>query len=169
MPVAQTVRTQRFLLLAALLFGSIGCDQVTKTIATQTMADRPGVSLFHDVVRVQHTENEGAFLSLGANLPDGARFWILTVANIALCAGLLIVLVTRWKMSNAQFVGLALIAGGGIGNLIDRITNDGRVVDFLNLGIGSVRTGIFNVADVAIMAGAVALMLTRRRSLDESA
>jgi signal peptidase II len=161
-PVAQRVRLQRFLLLAVLLFGSIGCDQVTKSIATRTMAKRPALSLFHDVVRLQHTENTGAFLSLGADLPESARFWFLTIANLALCGGLLIVLVTRWRMSRAQFIGLALVAGGGIGNLIDRVTNDGRVVDFLNVGLGSLRTGIFNVADVAIMAGALALLLAKR-------
>ena len=47
----------------------------------------------------------------------------------------------------------ALIAGGGLGNLYDRLTNTGRVVDFLMVGMGSLRTGIFNVADLAITFG----------------
>ncbi len=161
------VRVRRLLLLFFLLVGSVGCDQVTKSIAEAELAGRPAISLFHDVVRLQHTENEGAFLSLGARLPDGARFWILTVANSALVLGLLIVLITRWRMSSLQFVGLALMAGGGVGNLIDRFTNDGRVIDFLNFGIGPVRTGILNVADLAITFGALTLLFVRRRSLDE--
>ena len=163
MNVPQVVRTRRWLLLLLLLFGSIGCDQVTKAIAVERMAGEPALSLFYDSVRVLHTENEGAFLSLGASLPSSVRFWILTVANGALCVGLLIVLITRWRMSSLQFVGLALIAGGGFGNLIDRIFNDGRVVDFLNVGIGPLRTGIFNVADLAITAGALALLSCRTR------
>jgi signal peptidase II len=56
--------------------------------------------------------------------------------------------------------GLALLIGGGVSNLVDRISR-GAVVDFLNLGIGSLRTGIFNVADMAIMSG-IALLIVRR-------
>jgi signal peptidase II len=48
-----------------------------------------------------------------------------------------------------------LIVGGGVSNLIDRLRYGGYVVDFLNVGIGSLRTGIFNVADMAIMAGVI--------------
>jgi signal peptidase II len=52
-------------------------------------------------------------------------------------------------------VSVALIVGGGVSNLIDRMRYGGYVVDFLNVGIGPVRTGIFNVADMAIMVGVV--------------
>ena len=51
-----------------------------------------------------------------------------------------------------------LVMGGGFGNLIDRIYNQGRVVDFMNLGIGSLRTGVFNVADLAVTFGAIAVV-----------
>jgi signal peptidase II len=58
-----------------------------------------------------------------------------------------------------RFVALAFIAGGGISNLIDRLIYGGLVTDFLNVGIGPFRTGIFNVADMAILAGALLLFL----------
>lgn len=45
--------------------------------------------------------------------------------------------------------------GGGVGNLIDRIFNEGRVIDFMNIGVGSLCTGVFNVADIAISFGVV--------------
>jgi len=61
----------------------------------------------------------------------------------------------------ARFIALGLVAGGGISNLIDRLFYDGRVTDFLNIGIGSFRTGIFNLADMAILAGALLLILSR--------
>ena len=57
----------------------------------------------------------------------------------------------RFKWSRLAGVGLVLFLAGGISNLVDRIAM-GSVIDFLNIGIGPVRTGIFNVADVAIMA-----------------
>lgn len=50
-------------------------------------------------------------------------------------------------------ISWSLVLSGGIGNLLDRLLHDGRVIDFMNVGIGSLRTGIFNVADVCIMIG----------------
>jgi signal peptidase II len=72
------------------------------------------------------------------------------------------------KLDLAQLTGLALATSGGIGNLIDRITNEGRVIDFVSVGIGPVRTGIFNVADMAIMAGVVLLLAGMRRDEEEA-
>jgi signal peptidase II len=59
---------------------------------------------------------------------------------------------------------MVLIAAGGMGNLVDRVLREGRVIDFMNLGLGPVRTGIFNVADVQIMVGLGLLLLGRRRA-----
>jgi len=63
---------------------------------------------------------------------------------------------------------VALLFAGGVGNLIDRVTSGGSVVDFIKLGIGPVRTGIFNVADVAITVGALILLSAalRRQSTE---
>ena len=62
-------------------------------------------------------------------------------------------------------LALALIVAGGVGNLIDRMTSSGGVViDFLNLGIGPVRTGVFNVADMAITGAFFLLLLQLVRS-----
>jgi signal peptidase II len=66
-----------------------------------------------------------------------------------------------------RVVALALVAGGGISNLIDRLLYNGRVTDFLNVGIGSLRTGIFNVADMAIMAGALLLLWKLRAATSD--
>jgi signal peptidase II len=58
--------------------------------------------------------------------------------------------------------------GGGIGNLIDRVVHNGLVTDFINVGMGPLRTGIFNVADVAVMGSGIALMFLVRRKEPES-
>jgi signal peptidase II len=63
------------------------------------------------------------------------------------------------KAQAPLLIALALFLGGGIGNLIDRLTNDGRVIDFMHIGFGFLRTGIFNVADMALMTGVVLLAL----------
>ena len=61
-------------------------------------------------------------------------------------------------MSLDTVVAWSLVLSGGLGNLVDRIINDGRVIDFMNIGIGSLRAGIFNVADVYITVGVVVLV-----------
>ena len=71
-----------------------------------------------------------------------------------------LIMAVRYQWSRLAAAGLLLFVAGGMSNLIDRIAM-GSVIDFLNIGIGPFRTGIFNVADVAIMAG-VALLATER-------
>jgi signal peptidase II len=62
-------------------------------------------------------------------------------------------------------LGLAFLWAGGVSNLADRVARGGRVVDFLNVGVGPLRTGIFNVADMAIMLGVALVLLTGRKPL----
>jgi signal peptidase II len=61
------------------------------------------------------------------------------------------------RITQPQIIGLGLCFAGGVSNLIDRVRFDGAVVDFLNLGVKRFRTGIFNVADMLILTGAVIL------------
>lgn len=62
-------------------------------------------------------------------------------------------------MSFMKIFSLSLLFSGGIGNIIDRILFDRHVTDFMNLGVQNIRTGIFNVADVCVTAGAIGLLL----------
>jgi signal peptidase II len=63
-------------------------------------------------------------------------------------------------LSTLQTISWALICGGGFGNLIDRFSRHGYVTDFLNVGIGTLRTGIFNIADFALLVGIALLVLS---------
>ena len=144
--------TGRAVLLAAVLT-TIGCDRVTKHVATITLAGEPIRSYAADTIRIGYVENPGGFLSLGAALPPGVRTLIFTGAT-----GLMLVVLgamaIRRRMTGWPALGLALFLAGGLSNWIDRVA-DGVVVDFLNVGIGPIRTGVFNVADVAILGGAL--------------
>lgn len=155
MSTASPKRSSRVVLLAAILILGVGVDQATKWWA-ETSLDRTGYqSMAGDTFRLQFALNGGAFLGLGGNLSPEARFWLLTAVNAVFLVVIGGILIARWNMQPAQFVALGLLLSGGIGNLVDRITQNGYVTDFLNVGIGPVvRTGIFNVADMAIMAGA---------------
>jgi len=156
------------LALLLLIVVTIGCDRVTKHVATETLAGRPTRSYLADTVRLGYTENAGAFLSVGANLPSAARTALFTIGTGLVLAALAFG-VFRFRLSPWRGVGLALFVAGGISNWIDRATN-GSVVDFLNLGVGWLRTGVFNVADVAIMLGATIFLVAElRRNSNEPA
>jgi signal peptidase II len=144
---------QKILLILVILCVCVVCDQATKAIAKQHLAGAPTIYAFGDTVMLHYSENVGAFLSLGARLPETARMWIFIVFNSLVLTGTLIFILTLRSFSVWGVIGGALVVGGGFSNLIDRLFHNGAVVDFLNIGIGKVRTGIFNLADVAIMAG----------------
>jgi len=150
---------QRLLLVVVLLSTTIGCDQATKHIAKTTLRTTPTQSFLGDTFRLTYAENPGAFLSLGAALPQEARFWVLNVGVALVLVALLFHALLGRKVDVSQAAAYALVVGGGLGNWIDRVVRGGTVVDFMNLGVGSLRTGVFNVADVAIMAGAGVLLL----------
>lgn len=135
---------------------TVGIDQWTKVLAVRHLPVEPWC-YFNDTCRLQLAYNTGAFLGMAGTWSESARFWLLTVLNGIFLVGLAGVLVWHWRMSLGRFIAGAGILAGGIGNMIDRVTNDGKVTDFMNLGLGPVRTGIFNVADMAITGGALLL------------
>ena len=144
-------------LVAILLFACVGCDQVSKGIVREHLALGESHSFMADTFRLTHAENPGAFLSIGASLPEGARIAIFRVGVSILVAGLLGYALFA-RLSTWGIVGFSLLAASGIGNLVDRLMRDGHVTDFLNLGIGALRTGIFNIADVVGVIGFVVLL-----------
>ena len=153
----------RFLLAVLIVMTGVGCDQATKQIAAQQLRGVPPISFMQDLVRLHYAENQGAFLGLGNSLSPEVRFWLLTVATAGLLLGLAIFLIVQWNMPRLSFIALSCVLAGGLGNMIDRLVHDGRVIDFLNLGLGSLRTGIFNIADVAITGGVVLLWVASFR------
>jgi len=62
-------------------------------------------------------------------------------------------------MGTMKMFSIALVFSGGIGNIIDRIVFDRHVTDFMNVGFGNLRTGIFNVADMCVTAGVIGLFI----------
>jgi signal peptidase II len=149
---------RRWGIIVLLPMVTVACDQATKHLAASSFTDVIPYSLVGGVVEFLYSENPGAFLGLGSGLHHSTRFWLLTVG-----VGLLL-LVFGAKLVRAtrppELIGWSLVIGGGLSNLIDRLTRDGRVIDFLRVGIGEHRTGIFNVADAAIVAGLACLFLS---------
>jgi signal peptidase II len=146
---------KRLLLILAILFSCVGCDQATKSVAKAYLSDSHPIVLLGDTVRLELARNYGAFLSLGSSVGESSNGVLLSLLVGSVLAGLLIYVFVTRPQNPLVGASIALVVGGGVSNLIDRLRYGGYVVDFLNVGIGSLRTGIFNVADMAIMAGVV--------------
>ena len=144
---------KRILTILVVTLSCVGCDQGTKVLASEYLPKGQMTSYLNDILRIGYTENIGAFLGLGNTLSDSARFWVFVVLVGAFLFGLLAYLIQNSKQNLSSLIALSLIFSGGLSNFYDRVVNNGAVVDFLNIGIGSLRTGIFNVADIAIMLG----------------
>ncbi|TAK20608.1 MAG: signal peptidase II [Chloroflexota bacterium] len=158
-------RISRLLLIAAIVVASIGFDQITKLIATLLLRDVPGgYSYVGDTIRLVYSENPGSFLGLGGDLPAGARFAVFIVGVGLLLFALFIYIARTDRPPPAIVTGVGLILGGGLSNWGDRIVNGNVVVDFMNVGLGSLRTGIFNVADLLIEAGMIVLIVSTWRA-----
>ena len=161
------ISAKKTILIAFLLVTCIGCDQATKQIAKSSLKFSAPQSLFNDMLRLQYAENPGGMMSFGAELHPEIRFWFLTVFVGLMLFGILIFTVVSTKLTRFQITALTLIVGGGFSNLLDRLLHDGHVIDFLNVGIGGVRTAIFNVADVVIILGTLLLLFSSSRTNKE--
>jgi signal peptidase II len=157
--MARALRKSLILLLAAT---TIGCDRVTKHLATENLAGAPAQSFLADTFRLTYAENTGGFLSVGASMPPALRTAVFTVATAAILFGLAL-MAWRHRGSIWHVAAFSLFIAGGLSNWFDRL-NHGRVVDFMNVGIGWLRTGVFNVADVAIMLGVALFVVAELRS-----
>lgn len=125
----------------------IALDQATKWCMLHRGSDRP---LLGDVLRLTLTQNTGAAFGLF----QGARYAFVAISVLA--AGGLVYAHRVLPAHDRRRVWLALILGGNLGNLVDRIRL-GHVTDFIDMGIGTARWPVYNVADIAVVTGAAGL------------
>jgi signal peptidase II len=132
-------------------------DRFSKWIVASRLSLRDGISVIPDFFRIVHVENPGAAFGLFA---ESSYEWRLTILILFSLLALVIVGVLLWKNSHivsATGTALALILGGALGNLWDRVIA-GHVTDFLEFHVGSYYWPSFNVADSAIVVGALLLV-----------
>ena len=147
--------------LAGLLYGTAAIayalDRLTKAWVTDALSGRPPIEVVPGVLRLTYTTNSGGAFGLGQSAP-----WLFAGATILVVG--VIVVVSRHLTHALPAVGLGLVLGGALGNLTDRAVNGagltGRVVDFIDIRIWPV----FNVADSAIVIGAVLLAMSSLRA-----
>jgi signal peptidase II len=144
-----------FALISAAL---IAMDQWTKILAERFLAGRGVLEILGDYVILVFAQNTGAFLSLGAGLPEPARLALLVFFPSAMLVAALFFLCLKSEPSPRALAIACLLASGGFGNQIDRLLK-GKVTDFLNFGVGNIRTGVMNLADLYILALLIVLLL----------
>ncbi|MBA3345136.1 MAG: signal peptidase II [Gemmatimonadales bacterium] len=135
-------------------------DLITKIIAEGTLLRTPGISIFGDWFQLRLVYNQGA--AFGLHLGPYSRWIFFTVALVAV---FVLARMSRTSPAGDWFrqLALGLVAGGAAGNLIDRVRSPRGVVDFLDVGIGALRWPTFNVADIAVSCGAIALVISMWR------
>lgn len=142
-------------------------DAFTKMLAVDFLsAARLPREIIGEVVRFTLVYNRGA--AFGLDLGPHSR-WIFT----GLTLGALVLLAHLYRTTRAgdvvRTIALALVCGGAIGNLVDRLKSARGVVDFVDVGIGTMRWPTFNVADAAVSCGAVLLAVVLWREDARSA
>jgi signal peptidase II len=141
-------------LIAALV---VVFDRLAKWVVDKNIALHESVAVVPGFFHLTHVENRGAAFGLFAESPSEWKIAVLVLFSLV---ALVVVSALLWKNSHAMTttgVGLALILGGALGNLWDRLLS-GQVVDFLDFYVGSYHWPAFNLADSAIVVGALLLV-----------
>ena len=141
--------------LAALAIGA--ADLVTKWVVRTSLAQYQQVELVGDYLRLTYIYNPGA--AFGIYLGPYSRPIFLILGILALVV-IVAMLVRGPDGDRARVVALSAILGGALGNLANRILIEQGVVDWIDVGVGSMRWPVFNLADIAITVGAVLLALS---------
>lgn len=135
----------------------LAVDFATKLIAVNTLSPRHVPhEIIGNVVRFTLSYNPGA--AFGMHLGPGSR-WIFAVLSVVIVAVMLRVTADLTRVSKLAAIGVPIVIGGALGNLLDRVLQRDGVVDFIDIGVGAVRFWTFNVADSAVTIGAICLIL----------
>lgn len=140
--------------------GVIALDQITKWWAEQTLAGRPPVQLIGEWLQLTFTRNPGGAFSIGTQYT-----WLFTA--VAICVAAAILLYARGVRSGWWLTALGVLLGGALGNLVDRLVQPpgvfrGHVVDWIELP----NWPVFNVADMAVVGGACAVVVLSLLGID---
>jgi signal peptidase II len=141
-------------LIAALV---VAFDRLAKWVVDKNIALHESVAVVPGFFHLTHVENRGAAFGLFAESPSEWKIAVLVLFSLV---ALVVVSALLWKNSHVMSttgVGLALILGGALGNLWDRLVS-GQVVDFLDFYVGNYHWPAFNLADSAIVVGALLLV-----------
>jgi signal peptidase II len=149
--MASGTEVRRFGIVVAVI---VALDLATKIMAARVLPPYLGVPLLGDALQLRLVYNSGA--ACGLNVGEHSR-WIFMALSVAAIAILVAMLRSMRPGDRLRLYALAGICAGALGNLIDRVRSARGVVDFLDVGVGTLRWPTFNIADMAVTCGAIAL------------
>jgi signal peptidase II len=132
-------------------------DRLTKAVVADRISLHDSVDVVPGIFRLTHVQNQGAAFGL---FSDSSFPWKVALLILFSIAALAVVSALLWKNGdalNATAIALSLVFGGAVGNLWDRVAS-GRVIDFLDFYLGQHHWPAFNIADSAIVVGALLLL-----------
>lgn len=153
MTIPHAMRKYHFLIAALVVL----LDRGTKWLVASRITLNDSIIVLPGFFRLTHVQNTGAAFGLFA---DSSSEWKVSILVVFSLLALVVVSALLWKNSHSMTitgVGLSLILGGAVGNLWDRLIS-GHVVDFFDFYLGSYHWPAFNVADSAIVVGALLLV-----------
>jgi signal peptidase II len=136
----------------------VGCDHATKAVAQAALERRAPLSIVPGLLDLRYAENRDMAFSLLRGIQSPAKVAVLFVCSMIVLGVILVCWWASRRASATEQAGYALIVAGAIGNALDRAFR-GYVVDFIHLH----RWPVFNVADIAIVAGGILLAIVMFR------
>lgn len=158
----------KILLISLSVLFLAGCDLAFKEVAKVEFNGQPAKSYLGGTLQFVYVENSGGMLNFGGNLSKDARFLIFTIFVGLMLITLFVYVLVKKDLLGWYIFAFILILGGGMGNVLDRIINDGKVVDFIILRLFGFHTGIFNIADVFVTVGISVLIISKMFKKNES-
>jgi signal peptidase II len=143
-----------------LIVFNIAIDQISKVVVRNTIDPTERIKVIGDFFQMMNVENTGAFLGMGSDMNPTLKLIFLLIIPVIVLGYLVYYILTNKELDKLSVIALSCIAGGGIANVFDRIAF-GSVTDFFYLYLNdTLRTGIFNVADMSVSFGMIVLLCT---------
>lgn len=150
----------RNLFIILLIVFNIAIDQITKVLvrANISLEPREEIQLIGDKFILTNVYNKGAFLGMGSDLSDTTRWIFLLILPVLVLGYVSYYIFKNKELDKLSLIAFCCIIGGGVANVYDRFVY-GKVTDFFHIDLGGIfKTGIFNLADMSVTFGLIALV-----------
>ena len=153
------IEKKRNISISIIIVLSIFLDQVSKILIRNNVEQYSDIKLIGEYFILTNVENSGAFLGMGSGFSPIMKSVFLIILPIIVLISIIIYVYRDKEIDKVSLIGFSIIIGGGIGNIFDRIIY-GSVTDFLFIDLGGIfKTGIFNIADLAVTTGMILILL----------
>lgn len=153
------IENKRNISISIIIALSIFLDQISKILIRNNVEQYSDIKLIGEYFILTNVENSGAFLGMGSGFSPIMKSVFLIILPIIVLISIIIYVYRDKEIDKVSLIGFSIIIGGGMGNIFDRIIY-GSVTDFLFIDLGGIfKTGIFNIADLAVTTGMILILL----------